>query len=239
MNTCSTLNHLHRFDTNHELTRRLAGQISSDLKQAIREHGAATLAVSGGSTPKPLFERLSRGSLDWKRVAVTQVDERWVDEDHVDSNARLIRGHLLQNNAAAARFVSMKTSAESPFDAEAEVAEKLSDFAGSIDVIVLGMGEDGHTASFFPGASTLVRALSLSGEDLCIAVEPPHAPHRRMTLSLPALLRARRLYLHITGNAKWQVLQRAISPGEVEELPIRSVVLAPAPTLQIFYASGV
>jgi 6-phosphogluconolactonase len=235
--THSMLNHLHQFDTNAELTHQLAQRITADLQQAIQARGSATLAVSGGSTPKLLFSELSHSALDWQQISITQVDERWVEEDHVDANARLIRECLLQHKAAAANFVGMKTATDSPFDAEAEVAGKLAAFAGPIDVVVLGMGGDGHTASFFPGASTLARALDPAGEDLCVAVEPPTAPHSRMTLSLPALLRARHRYLQITGQAKWAVLQRAALPGPVEELPIRSVLGLEESPLHIYYAS--
>jgi 6-phosphogluconolactonase len=229
---------LQRWETNRELSVRLAVNIATNLAAAIHERGTATLAVSGGSTPKLLFEQLSLCPLDWSRVTVTQVDERWLEEDHEDSNARLIRDHLLKNEATVAKFVSMKTSTESPFDAEVEVAEKLSGFAKSIDVVVLGMGEDGHTASFFPGANTLARALDPLADDICVAVRPPSAPHDRMTLSLPALLRARHLYLHIVGEQKWAVLQRAAGAGDVKELPIRGVLFAAHSRLQTYYASG-
>jgi 6-phosphogluconolactonase len=237
MSTPEIFDRLHQWDTSGELASRLAFNIATDLAAAIRERGTATLAVSGGSTPKPLFEQLSRRPLDWSSVTVTQVDERWVDESHSASNARLIREHLLQNLAAAASFVSMKTSAASPFDAEAEAAENLSAFAGKIDVVVLGMGEDGHTASFFPAAPTLAIALDPTGRKLCVAVRPPDAPHDRMTLALPALYRARSLYLHVTGDKKWEVLQRAARPGPVEELPIRSLLRVPGRPLQIFYSN--
>ena len=231
------LTHLHHCESNAELTAQLAQRIASDLEEAVAKRGVATLAVSGGSTPKPLFEQLSQLPLDWAQVTVTQVDERWVDEDHQDSNARLIREHLLQNLAAAAQFSSMKTPGDSPFDAEAAASEKLSAFAQGIDVVVLGMGEDGHTASFFPGAATLARALDPTGDELCVAVAPPSAPHNRMTLSLAALLRARKLYLHIIGEAKWDVLQQAATPGSEEELPIRSVLYRAEPPLHIYYAN--
>lgn len=231
------LTHLHQYESNTELTAQLAQRIAGDLKTAIDQRGVATLAVSGGSTPKPLFERLSQTPLDWARVIVTQVDERWVDEDHKDSNARLIREQLLQNVAAAANFASMKTPEDSPFDAQAAATEKLSAFAAGIDVVVLGMGEDGHTASFFPDAVTLAAALNPAGDELCVAVTPPHAPHQRMTLSLAALLRARNVYLHITGEEKLSVLETASTPGSEEELPIRGVLRRAEPPLQIYYAT--
>ncbi|MCL4106203.1 UNVERIFIED_CONTAM: hypothetical protein GTU68_058509 [Idotea baltica] len=231
------LTHLHRFESNAELTAQLAQQIAKDLTKAIDQRGTATLAVSGGSTPKPLFERLSQLAIEWALVTVTQVDERWVDEAHQDSNARLIREQLLQNVAAAANFVSMKTAEDSPFDAEVNASETLAAFANGIDVVVLGMGEDGHTASFFPGATTLTRALDTASSALCVAVTPPQAPHQRMTLSLAALLRARNSYLHITGESKLRVLHNADAPGSEEELPIRSLLRRSQPPIQIYYAN--
>lgn len=231
------LNQFHQFDSNLELAVQLANEIAFDLENAIKARGKATLAVSGGSTPVVLFEQLSRSALDWAHITVTQVDERWVDGQHEDANARLISEHLLQHAAAAANFVSMKTPAASPFGAEAEAAEKLSAFANGIDVVVLGMGEDGHTASFFPAATTLAQALDPDGNALCIAVTPPSAPHDRMTLSLPALLRAQHLYLHIVGEGKMAVLQQAGQPEKIEDLPIRSVMAQTEPPLQIYYAN--
>ncbi|MEP5765969.1 MAG: 6-phosphogluconolactonase [Halieaceae bacterium] len=229
---------LHEFDSNAVLSENLAECIASALEGALNLRDRATLAVSGGSTPKPLFAALSRCELDWSRVSITQVDERWVEEDHSDSNARLVREHLLQNNAAAAHFISMKLPGTDAFAAEQDVRDKLAAFAESIDVVVLGMGDDGHTASFFPAADTLAQALDPAGTDLCLAVRPPVAPHDRMTLSLPALLAARQLYLHITGENKYAVLQQALAGDDVMELPIRSVFQRADNPLQIFYAAG-
>jgi 6-phosphogluconolactonase len=230
-------NQFYQSESNVELAVQLANEIAFDLGEAISARGTATLAVSGGSTPVALFEQLSHCALDWALITVTQVDERWVDAQHADANARLICEHLLQHAASAANFVSMKTPAASPFGAEAAAAEKLSAFANGIDVVVLGMGEDGHTASFFPAATTLAQALDLDGNALCVAVTPPSAPHDRMTMSLPALLRAQHLYLHIVGEAKMAVLQQAGRAGEIEELPIRSVMAQAEPPLQIYYAN--
>ena len=229
---------LHPFDNNEALSQRLAGCIADCLDGALNLRDAATLAVSGGSTPKPLFAALSRCELDWSRVVVTQVDERWVPEDHPDSNATLIREHLLQNCAAEAQFLSMKVAADDAFDAEAACAERLAPFAEAIDVTVLGMGEDGHTASFFPAAEQLDAALDAGSEALCLALRPPAAPHNRMTLSLAALLRSRQLYLHITGEKKFAVLQEALEGDDAMALPIRSVFNRVDNPLEIFYAPG-
>jgi 6-phosphogluconolactonase len=200
------------------------------------------MAVSGGSTPKSLFARLAASDLPWEKVTITLVDERWVDADHPDSNARLVRENLLQDKAAAADFVPLKTPAPDPFAAEDEVQARLTDLPMPFDVVILGMGSDGHTASFFPGANTLRRALHPetegSGEhQLCCAVRPPHAPHDRMTLTLSVLLQAKHLILHVVGKDKWQVLQKALQSGKSEELPVRAVLHQSRVLLDIYYAA--
>lgn len=229
---------MHRFDSNEALSQSLAECIASGLEGALNLREKATLAVSGGSTPKPLFQALSHCELDWSRVFITQVDERWVPEDHPDSNAQLIRSHLLQNRAAEAQFLSMKVAGDDAFAAQASSAEKLAPFAEAIDVAVLGMGEDGHTASFFPDAEQLDTALDTGSDALCLALHPPAAPHDRMTLSLAALLRSRQLYLHISGEKKLAVLQEALEGDNPRELPIRSVFGREDDPLEVFYAPG-
>lgn len=229
---------IHEFENNEILCQTLAQCIASGLKGALNLRSEATLAVSGGSTPKPLFAALSCIALDWSRVRITQVDERWVPEDHPDSNARLIREWLLQGHAAAARFDSMKVDISDAFAAETACEQHLEAFAGAIDVVVLGMGEDGHTASFFPGADALAEALNPCGERLCLAVRPPVAPHDRMTLTLAALLRSRQLYLHITGAKKRAVLQQAITANDAMTLPLAAVCQRSDNPLEIFYAPG-
>jgi 6-phosphogluconolactonase len=179
---------------------------------------------------------LSDCDIDWSRVRITQVDERWVPEDHADSNARLIREHLLQNRAAAAELVSMRVDGDDAFAAEAAVEERLAAFREAIDVTILGMGDDGHTASFFPAAEQLAAALDPHSRALCLALRPPAAPHDRMTLSLAAILRSRQLYLHIAGETKFAVLERALAGSDPMELPIRAVFDREENPLEVFYA---
>ena len=228
----------HSFTSNQDLSTVLSRKISADLESALQQAGHATLAVSGGSTPKPLFDALSQCELDWSKVYVTQVDERWVPEYHADSNAALIREHLLQNKASEAQFLSMKTDEDDVFAAESACSQRLAPFAAGIDVAVLGMGEDGHTASFFPDAEQLDAALDPSSKALCLGLRPPLAPHDRMTLSLAALLRSHALYLHITGEKKLAVLNQALSGQDARELPIRAVFNRSENPLEIYYAPG-
>jgi 6-phosphogluconolactonase len=226
---------LAQYASDAELVPVLAGEIAATLTAAVQARGRATLAVSGGSTPRGLFAALAASDLPWADITVTLVDERWVSSEHADANARLVRDHLLQGPAASARFVGLTTSAASPFEAVAEVDERLRAQAMPLDVAVLGMGEDGHTASFFPGAAELPAALN-DAQRLCCGIRPPCAPHLRMTLTLSCLLGASRLFLHLVGAGKRAVLEAAMQEGPVAALPVRAVLHNPRLPLEIHYA---
>lgn len=225
------------FDSNDALVAALSVEIVSILRAGIERDGKASMAVSGGGTPKSLFARLAVADLPWEQVTITLVDERWVNDDHPDSNAKLVKDNLLQEKAAAATFVPLKTQQAEPFGAEPEVAQRLRSIGLPFDIVILGMGGDGHTASFFPGAATLSQALAMDQEHLCCAIRPPSAPHDRMTLTLPVILSAQHLFLHIVGEEKWQVLQRAFEKGSHEELPVRAVLHQEQVLLDIYYAA--
>lgn len=226
---------LHQYTHNSELVDVLAEQIIEALLSAIAERGRAGLAVSGGSTPVSLFQCLSSADIPWAKVVVTLVDERWVPESHPDSNAQLVRRHLLRDYAAKAQFVGLKTDAGDPFVAVHDVEFALSQNVLPLDVVVLGMGEDGHTASFFPAAKTLRDALD-APDRICCGIIPPIAAHARMTLTLSTLLGAKKLFLHFVGKKKKQVLDAAILPGPVSEMPVRAVLHQNKVVMEIFYA---
>lgn len=204
------------FTAREELAETLARDVADELIRAIAAKGKATLAVSGGATPKLFFDKLSRAELAWARVTVTLVDERQVPESSERSNARLVRQHLLQNKAAAAKFVPLFDNAE---------AGKTSAF----DVAVLGMGSDGHTASFFPGADRLAEALDSDTPQRLIEINAPGAGEPRLTFTLPVLEAAGRLALHIEGAEKKTVLNRALGDGPQEDMPVRAVLRSQTP----------
>lgn len=216
--------HEHRFPDAVTLSHALSGEIKVDLEEAIQVRGVASLIVSGGRTPVRLFEQLHTEKLDWPRVWISLADERWVETTNPASNERLVREHLLLGEAAGARFVGLKNPAPTP-EAGADWAWRaLSRVPHPYDVIVLGMGDDGHTASLFPNSLALARALDASAAPACVAVNALAAPHARVSLNLAALLDARRIILHIEGMAKWQVYQKARTPGSAQELPVRAVL---------------
>lgn len=212
----------HRFESAELAAQALASALTASLGDAVRTRGTATIAVSGGRSPIALFEKLSAAEIAWDRVAITLVDERWVDETHADSNAALVRRHLLRDRAAKARFVPMKNAAATPHLGQTECERAIAALPLPFDAIVLGMGEDGHTASIFPQAAELGMALRTSA--LTVAVTPPVAPHARMSLSLHGLLRSRAIFLPIGGAAKERVYRIALGGGPVEEMPVRAVL---------------
>lgn len=212
------------FDDAADLARQLSLHVRDLLGQAIRKRGRAALAVSGGTTPLPFFEALSQADLAWDKVVVTLADERWVDPADADSNEGLVLRHLLKNRASAATFLGMKTAAPSAAEGEDACNLRIRRMDFPLDVLILGMGGDGHTASLFPGAANLRAALDPSCDRICLAVSPPAASHDRMTLTLAAILNSRRIFVHITGAAKRAVYEKALSGDSVEEMPIRAVL---------------
>jgi 6-phosphogluconolactonase len=204
------------FEDRDQLAASLAKDVATALREAIEARGAAVLAVSGGTTPVLFFETLAKAEIPWKAVTVTLVDERQVPEASERSNARLVRKHLMRHRAGAARFMPLFENPDA-----ASIAP--------IDVATLGMGNDGHTASFFPGGDRLGEALDPDTKLRLIEITAPGAGEPRITFTLPALLAARTRMLHIEGAEKRRVLERALQSGPVEAMPIRAILNAPQP----------
>lgn len=216
----------HAFANPAALARALAQSVADDLRAALQARDGVGLALSGGNTPKAFMQALAQQPLDWARVVVTLVDERWVPENHPRSNAHLLRENLLQGPASAATFLPLYRATPEP---EAALDELERDLAAALPwpltVAVLGMGEDGHTASFFPCGDRLAQALDPAGSVRALPMRAPGAGEPRITLTLSALLQATHLYLHVEGEAKRRVLDQAVSgAGEGEHFPIRRVL---------------
>jgi len=210
----------------------LAATVAQRLAVAISRDGQAVLAVSGGKSPVPFFHALRSQPLDWSRVVVTLVDERFVPQDHPDSNAALVCQHLLQGEAAAARFLPLAGAAS---DAEAELAAANAAYLRPT-VAVLGMGEDGHTASLFPGAAALQDGLDMSRSLPLLAVQPLTAPHLRLSMSKAALLACDSLILSIQGRGKRQVCEQA-AQGINDSLPISHFLLQTECPLDVYWTA--
>ncbi len=215
----------HSFSDSQALAAALAERVADQLRAGIAERGGALLAVSGGSTPRQFFERLSREELEWSKVQITLVDERWVPESSERSNAGMVRTLLLQHEASRAQFVPLYTDAPTPEAGLATVRARIATLALPFDAVVLGMGNDGHTASFFPGGDRLPEALDINGSVRVLPMRAAGAGEPRITFTLPALLDTRALYLHVEGDAKRQLLADArLGLGPAVDYPVRSVL---------------
>ena len=206
------------------LSRELAENIAADLAAAIAARGNASLVVSGGRSPVRLFERLRDLPLDWSRVCIALADERWVDPSDEQSNERLVRNVLLKDRAAAARFSGLKNGAPSPDLGAVSAWETFARVPRPFDAVLLGMGDDGHTASLFPGSPNLPSALNPAAVAGCVGMWSPVAPHARLSLNLTAILDSRRVVVLITGDSKWRTLGVASGPGPVSDMPVRAVL---------------
>ncbi len=209
----------------------IACHVAAGLRAAIATRGQASLAVSGGKSPIPMFEALREQDLDWSKVSVVLVDERVVPRDHAASNTALVAQHLLQGKAAAARFLPFFRELAQVFNAEVldalvrDATERITGLPWPLDVAVLGMGEDAHTASLFPGAPGFARAIATDERLAWVVPEqaPIPAPHARLTFTLHALLQARELLLSISGEPKLAVYRRAAEQAD-PALPISLVL---------------
>lgn len=222
--------HEQLYSSRDELNTQFAQQILADLQASIDAHGQASLLVSGGSTPVALFKTLANTTFAWDKVVISLVDDRWVAEDHADSNAKLVREHLLQGEAQAAKFVSLKHPGQAT-DATTMCEASMADVAYPFDVLILGMGTDGHTASLFPCSAELDAGLALDNPAKYIATQPTTAPHARMSLTLAAIIASKHIYLHLVGDEKKQVLQAALNDDPLRK-PIKAVIDHADVTLQ-------
>ena len=226
----------HSFQSREKLLKTLTATIAEYLEQGITTNSHASLAVSGGSTPIELFKKLSTYSIPWQHVFICLVDERWVEADDADSNEKLVRTYLLQNKATVANFTGMKNSATTASEGMQECEQQLQTIPMPFDVVILGMGGDGHTASLFPGAQKLKAATNMLSDTICMGIAPLTAPHERMTLTLPAILNSRHMILHITGQEKKNVLENAQKDGPLEEFPIRFILSQNSTPFSIYWA---
>ncbi|MFL1418286.1 6-phosphogluconolactonase [Pseudomonas fildesensis] len=221
----------HEYLTAALLADGLANDVAEQLRAAISARGEATLVVSGGRSPVAFFQNLAKQGLDWSKVTITLADERWVPVEHADSNAGLLKKYLLQGPAAKARFLSLYSVAAT-LDQAAEQADRLLVELPAIDVLVLGMGDDGHTASLFPNSPNLSSALQADGTRRCWPMLAPTVPHQRLTMSRALLATAHYTVLSISGSSKLTTLSAALASDDVTAMPIRAFL---QPTLEIYW----
>lgn len=224
----------HGFGSRDELASAFAGTVAHHLAKTIAIRGEALIAVSGGTTPAKFFAALSAETIDWEKVTVTLIDERFVPMASPRSNAALVAANLLQNRAAAASFVPLYHEAQNIEAAAALADDPLRKLAWPLDVAVLGMGNDGHTASFFPDASNLAELLDPAAGETVLPVHAPSAGEPRLTLPMARIVAARFLALHIEGAEKRTSFEAAMGTDATK--PIRAVIDASPGPVEVFWA---
>ena len=216
------------------LAQSLAQAVASCLQEALAARPRASLAVSGGRTPAAMFQALSNMQLDWQRVDITLVDERWVAEDEDGSNAALVKANLMQNLASKANFIPMYNGAENNLAGVPQCQQDLAAMSRPVDVMILGMGNDGHTASLFPHCPNLQQAMAVDNPALCAATTAPVEPTQRMTWTGQQIHLARHKFLHLVGDDKLDTLAQAMQLRSPTKMPIFAFLQRP---IEIFWST--
>jgi 6-phosphogluconolactonase len=231
----ATALHLHRHATAAAFFSAAAERISAQLQVGLRDRGSASFAVPGGSTPGPIFDLLAQQNLDWSRVAVTLTDERWVPSSDPDSNERLVCARLRIGRARVCRLVPLHNAASTPGAGLAEAETGLKTLDLPFDVVLLGMGGDGHFASLFPSMPGLAAGLDPDAKSWLIASDQPINGQPRISLSLSLLLQSRQIILVVRGADKLAVIERAKSASP-SDLPISAILRQTKVPVEIHYS---
>ena len=226
---------INEFEQRELLDEALADKVAVLLTAALESKGKASIAVSGGSTPKGFFQALSKKKLAWQAITITLADERWVDIDSSDSNTKLVHEYLMQNEAVKAKFFYLKQGEILSDETLADLNLAANQQLLPLDVLILGMGEDGHTASLFPCSDEITQCLAKDSQAL-LKVTPKTAPHQRISFSFAALAQSKNTFLHLSGISKKQVLAKAIAGQVCKEMPISAFLQAPNINTQVYWA---
>lgn len=228
------------FDSADELNAALAGEIAARLSAAIARSGRASFVVPGGTTPGPLYDVLAARDVPWERVTIALSDERWTDPGSARSNEFLTRTRLMTAKAAGARLVPLKTAHAQARDGEAQANAAVAAIARPFEVVLLGMGTDGHTASLIPGAEGLAGALDVTDPALVRAVHPPDLANmgERMTLTLRCLLGARWIVILIRGEDKRAAYRVAMNGTDVLAAPVRALLHQSDTPVSVFWSAA-
>ncbi|MDF0730400.1 6-phosphogluconolactonase [Pseudomonas entomophila] len=216
----------HELADGKALAATLAHDVAERLRTAIAAKGQACLVLSGGRSPVPFLEQLSSQALDWSKVIVSLADERWVPLEHADSNAGLLARHLFKHHAAKARFLGLYHNAAN-LEAAAELADRALAELPPIDVLVLGMGDDGHTASLFPSSPNLDQGLDPRSPRRCLPLLAPSVPRQRLSMTRSLLASAGFIALAVQGPGKLATLRAALAADDLTEMPIRAFLHDP------------
>lgn len=225
---------LHSFINADLLNNDLAHMIAKSLNTAVAQRGHAYLVVSGGKTPIELFKILAQSDISWDNVTITLTDERCVNADDSARNEGMVKEYLLQHKARTARFISLYDDHVNLIDGLNLVEQEISSLP-TFDVVILGMGEDGHTASLFPCSHELSKGLD-DNAPAVLLIQPKTAPYQRVSLSKKRLLNSRAIFLHLIGPKKWSVLDQALTNSDPMIMPISAFLHNRNPNVQVMYA---
>ena len=223
------------FGTREEASVAAAERLVRNLSKSLEHQPAASLVVSGGTTPVRCFEELAGSDIDWSRVHVLLSDERWVPPVDDSSNEKLVRKTLLQEHASEATLWPTYDDAVDIKDRCEALDEIIRTLPIPFASALLGMGEDGHFASLFPDADNLDQGLDVDGCHLCISVRTAASPHPRISLTLAAVSRSDEVILLIFGDTKREVYERAKETGN--SYPIAHLIKQKRAPVHVFWAS--
>lgn len=214
------------FRTFDDMNAVLVQDIVHRLTDGVARRGHASLVASGGTTPGAMFDLLACADVPWRDIAVTLSDDRWIETTSDHSNEKLVRSRLLTAKAAAARFVPLKMGHRHAQDARHEVDTAVRAMPRPFDVVLLGMGTDGHIASLIPGAEGLARALDRRDNALVQAIHPADLSEKgeRLSLTLRALLEARRIIVLLRGVEKREAYRWVMRGADPLQAPARALL---------------
>jgi 6-phosphogluconolactonase len=203
------------FNSKDQLDQALCADLVKIIQRAISENGSANILLSGGSSPIRLYELMSNAEISWSKVLIGLVDERFVPPINEFSNEKMIREKLIQNNALSARFAGMVANSLDQIENVNFISSKYQPFMQKVDLVLLGMGEDGHTASLFPNDEVSEQLLRSSEIGIYNTISP-NFPNNRITCSAAMLLQADNIVLMLSGEKKLQVFETSAE----NQLPI-------------------
>ena len=229
---------IQKFDGAEQMEQLLADNVATLLESFVDEKGHATLCVPGGRSPKNFLHLLASKPMPWEKIMITLTDERWVATDSPESNEYQLREQLLQCAVSDTWFLPLKMDFPSPVEAIQACEERLLESTSNLDVVILGMGEDGHFASLFPHDEALDKGLDIAGSASCVAVTS-QGDSNRISLTMKMFMTAKKIILLIKGEAKWDALQRAIAPEnryDASDMPIRAMINQDRVPFQVFWS---
>ncbi len=226
----------HQFESKISLIQALKTHISNTLNESLKAQNKPFLALSGGTTPSPLYVELAKENLRWSDIKVTLTDERLVPTDNAESNEKMIKETLIQDKAAECQFIPLMHDDVSDEALIAQTQASLDEINSRFDLVLLGMGNDMHTASLFPDAPELLQALRAENNEKCLLLNPASASGKRISLTLPTLLNSQAIILLINGQAKWDALQLALSYNDPIKAPVSAILNQDTVPVHVYWA---